>query len=110
MSEHRPHAFDACPSDVTLCDHCDGSESEPWHDDSFGYMATGEREREDCLLCDAEHPSAHVVVWLAHRERRAGRICASHTLVEVIHDLRERLTLSIELEREMSAEATKTPG
>jgi hypothetical protein len=54
---------------------------------------------EDCLICGKHHPIGHVVVR-SGSSKRAGRICAEHTLREIILDSQERFLVEIELTTE----------
>jgi hypothetical protein len=56
-------------------------------------------ESEGCLICGANRPAGHFVVH-GKNERRAGRVCSSHTLKELILDSQERFLVSIELTTE----------
>lgn len=52
---------------------------------------------KDCMLCGAPKPSSHVSV-IDERSRRVGRVCASHTLSEVIRDPQERFLVDVTVE------------
>lgn len=50
-----------------------------------------------CYICGEQKPS-HVAVW--HNDVIVGRVCADHTLYEVIFSKKTFLTVSVELRDE----------
>jgi hypothetical protein len=53
----------------------------------------------DCMFCDAEAPVAHVAVW-RHEGVQVGRVCASHTLKELILDSEGRFDVIVSVGEE----------
>lgn len=52
---------------------------------------------EECMICGAHRPIAHALVRNGKDWRRAGRVCASHTLKELVLDSEERFLVTVEL-------------